>query len=236
MTKYLNKRQLYSLIHKHKQQLGLNCNDYGFNMIQLCRQKGILLEQLPFKTKYLRGIASIGNEIEKDVILLNSNRVFIEQNFDCSHEFVHLCIHRNLDKKIFNCMDAVYVKQDKYIEWQANEGAAELLVPYEELLPLIKNGPFNLNNPYEIKNLKNFVANIFNVTIKVIEFRLESLKYEIHQYLNDTPLNKIRILSQSQQIRLNIKVKSLNDIEREARDRIYYPIPETKFINFGNIF
>lgn len=234
MTSYLTKKELYSLVHKHKTRLGLKNSDYGFNMIHLCRQKGILLEQLPFKTKYLRGMAVVGNESEEDIILLNHNRDIVEQNFDCSHEYMHLCLHRNKDKKIFNCMDALYVKQDEYIEWQANEGAAELLVPYKELLPLIKY--FNPHDLYDIKHLKEYVADMFGVTIKVIEFRLESLKYEIHQYLNGVPLDEIEILSRSQQLRLSINVKSLNDIEREGVERIGRFVPETKFINFYSIF
>lgn len=234
MTSYLTKKELYSLVHKHKTRLGLKNSDYGFNMIHLCRQSGILLEKLPFKTKYLRGMAVVGNESEEDIILLNCNRDIIEQNFDCSHEYMHLCIHRDKDKKIFNCMDALYVKQDEYIEWQANEGAAELLVPYEEFLPLIKY--FSPRDSYDIKYMKEHAAEMFGVTIKVIEFRLESLKYEIHQYLRGTPINEIRILSRAQQSRLNINVKSLNDIEKECLDRISYSIPETKFINFDRIF
>lgn len=235
MTKYLTKAQLYKIIHQYKCGLGLGQNDYGFNMVQMCKNDGILLEKLPFKTKYLRGMASIGSVPEEDVILLNSTRSNTEQNFDCGHEYVHLCIHRDLDKKIFNCLDTIYVKQDECIEWQANEGAAEILVPYEVFLHLIKDGPFNYKNVYEIKYLKEFAANMFNVTTRVIELRLESLKYEIYQYLNGTSLNDIKLLSLSQQKRLKINVKSLNDIEREYQAKICNSFSKAKFINFDSI-
>jgi len=235
MSNYLTKEQLYSYIHQYKRRLGLDYNEYGFNMIQLCKQKGVMLEQLAFKTKHLRGMASIGDTPDDDVILLNSRRNEVEQNFDCGHEYVHLCIHRNLDKKIFNCIDAVYVKQDEYIEWQANEGAAEMLIPYKEFLNLVKNGPFNINDPFGIACLKDFAAELFNVTNKVIECRLESLKYEIYQYLNGTSLNDIKMLSLAQQKRQKINILSLNDKERIMHKRMMYQL-ESKVINFNNSY
>ena len=236
MARYLTKRQLYSQIHQYKQGLGLDHNDYRFNMLHICKQKGILLEQIPFSTKHLRGMAAIGSVPGEDVILLNSNRSNIEQNFDCGHEYVHLCLHRRLEKRVFNCLDAVCVKQDEYIEWQANEGAAEMLVPYRVLLPLIKTGPFSMANPYDIAYLKDYAADMFNVTRTVIEYRLESLKYEIHQYINGIPLRDIKMLSLSQQKRQKINIKSLNDIEKELRDLRTYSLPRSNFINFDSAF
>lgn len=236
MVRYLTKRQLYSQIHQYKQGLGLDHNDYRFNMLHICKQKGILLEQIPFSTKHLRGMAAIGSVPGEDVILLNSNRSNTEQNFDCGHEYVHLCLHRRLEKRVFNCLDAVCVKQDEYIEWQANEGAAEMLVPYRVLLPLIKTGPFDINDPNGITQLKNYAAEMFNVTRKVIEYRLESLKFEIHQHINGIPLNDVKMLSLSQQKKKKINIKSLNDTEKELRERRMYPLSETKFINFDSAF
>lgn len=236
MAKYLTKEKLYYEIHKYKAGLGLDYNDYGFNMLQVCKNDGVLLELLPFKTKYLRGMASIGAKREEDVILLNSNRDNIEQNFDCGHEYVHLCIHRDLRQKIFNCIDTIHVKQDEYIEWQANEGAAEMLIPYEAFLSLIKYGPFNINDPDGIAYLKEYAAIKFSVTKKVIEYRLESLKYEIHQFINGVPLSNIQMLSLAQQKRRKINIRSLNDIETMLLNNRKNSIPDTKFINFNSVF
>jgi Zn-dependent peptidase ImmA (M78 family) len=248
MVEYLTKKQLYDKIHTYKGGLGLDVNDYGFDMISLCKEDGVKLEKLPFKTKALRGMASIGISPSDDVILLNADRDDKEQNFDCSHEYVHLCIHRNLDKKIFNCIDAIYAKQDSTIEWQANEGAAELLVPYKAFLPLVKNEYPTSDNPVEIISLKDYLADIFNVTTKVITYRLESLKYEVHQYLNGASLQDVKIMSLAQQKRNKIDIRSLNDIEneyfnslveqwhdvRQTQKQVY--LQETKFINFETAF
>ena len=51
------------------------------------------------------------------------------------------------------------------------------------------------------------------MTETVIKYRFESLKYEINQYLNGTPLNEIEILSLNKQRVKGINIKSLNDIE-----------------------
>lgn len=235
MAKYLTKEQLYLKIHQYKRGLGLEHNEYGFDMIQMCEQDCVKLAKVPFKTRLLRGMASVGTVPEEDVILLNCYRSDKEQNFDCGHEYIHLCFHRNLDKKIFNCLDT-NIKQDEYIEWQANEGAAEMLVPFGVLLPLIKTGPFSMANPYDIAYLKDYAADMFNVTRTVIEYRLESLKYEIHQYINGIPLRDIKMLSLSQQKRQKINIKSLNDIEKELRDLRTYSLPRSSFINFDSAF
>lgn len=235
MGQYFTKKQLYSVVHSYKRGLGLFSDDYGFNMIDLCQHDGVLLAQIPFKTKHLRGMAAIGDTKDKDVILLNSNRTLAEQNFDCSHEYIHLCIHRRLNKKVFNCLDAIYVKQDEYIEWQANEGAAELLIPYMAFLPMIKSIIYDYQNPYLIQNFKKQAAATFNVTTRVIEYRLESLKYEIHQYLNGIPIDKIKMLSLSQQKRKRINIKSLNEIEKELLTQKYNELSGSNFINFGSL-
>lgn len=216
MTKYYTKKRLYNEIHDYKGGLGLNVTDIGFDMIELCINDGVLLQKIPFKTKALRGMASIGDTPEKDVILLNEGRNKREQNFDCGHEYVHLCIHRDLNQKTFNCIDAVYTCQNIFIEWQANEGAAEMIVPMEVLLPFIRNNYSGSGYYADIIALKEQAASIFNVTDKVIACRLESLKYEIQQYLNDVPLKDVEILSLSQQKNKKINIKSLNDIENES--------------------
>ena len=216
MAIYLTKEKLYNEIHEYKRGLGLNATDIGFDMIELCVKDGVLLQKLPFKTKALRGMASIGSTPKNDVILLNTDRSKREQNFDCGHEFVHLCIHRNLNQKTFNCIDTIYARQDVFIEWQANEGAAEMIVPMKIFLPFVKKNYSGDGYYANIIYLKEQAANMFNVTEKVIECRLENLKYEIHQYLNGVPLNDIEILSLSQQKRKKINIKSLNDIENES--------------------
>jgi hypothetical protein len=48
----------------------------------------------------------------------------------------------------------------------------------------------------------------------VITLRFESLKYEIYQYLNGVPLDRLDILSRKQLWKRGIQIRSFNDIEK----------------------
>lgn len=234
MVKSYTKAGLYYEINTLRNRLGIKQNEYGFDIINYCMKNDILVEAVPFATKGLRGMACVGNEYEKDVILLNSKRDSIEQNFDCCHEVVHLGIHRYLGKKTFNCIDRVYAKQDEYLEWQANEGAAELFMPYYLIVQYVGSRYRELETSKDISKLKTQISSIFNVTKTVVEIRLESLKYEIKQYAFGVPLNDIEVLSASQQRERNINVKSINEMEKWFyKDE---QKPQNYFINFNTLF
>lgn len=235
MGNYYTKERLYGDIHKLKKKLGLNINEYGFSVIDLCRSADIKIENVNFRTNGLRGMAAVGVNNLSDVILLNASRNKIEQNYDCGHELIHLNLHRNLESKLFNCIDSV--KPDNFLEWQANEGSAELLVPYSVFVPLIK-----MNHNYLLRNncigdYKISLSKKFNVTQKVIEYRLESLKYEIHQHIKGVPLDQLEILSTSKQKENKISIKSLNEIEKdlEIKSMNNSVIKSRSFISFNNI-
>lgn len=163
------------------------------------------------QTKGFCGTIFFGNKI--DTIVLNKNRSKFEQNFDFTHETVHKFKHRRLGKIACGCLTSC---QNSFIEWEANEGSAELLVPYRKLLPLIREQLPDSPSCMEIVHLKKRLADQFQVSDAVIHYRLESLKYEIFQYLDwDRPLEKLEILSATQQRNRGIIVSSLNDIENE---------------------
>lgn len=212
MGLYYSKEGLYNQIEKIKEFLGFYRSKYGFDLVDFCVNTGTTIETVPFKTQGLRGMAIIGNNEQEDIILLNSNRNTQEQNFDCGHEIIHLYLHRDIGFRSFNCFETVQKSQNPYIEWQANEGAAELFVPYKVFLPLIKEKIGNSTDYNVIENAKNEMADMFKVPNAVIKYRLENLKYEIHQYLNGVPIKKLNILSLKQQKNYGINIDSLNTI------------------------
>ena len=53
----------------------------------------------------------------------------------------------------------------------------------------------------------------YHATSAMIDFRLESLKYEIYQYLNGVTLDDIAYLSRREQQRKNIQIESVIDLE-----------------------
>lgn len=210
MALYYSKDGLYREISKLKTFLGLSESDYGFDLVKILSNSGFLLDQIEFQTKGLRGMAIVGCSKGDDVILLNSKRSRDEQNFDCGHEMVHLALHRSLNQKTFNCFDRLQAEQNPFIEWQANEGAAEFFIPHRILIPMIGDCYKSLNTYMDIEYFKTEMSNIFNVPSAVMKYRIENLKYETEQYLCGIPLNDIEILSTRKQAERHINVTSLN--------------------------
>ncbi len=212
---YTTKADFYNMVSNLRRNWGYSNDCYGIDFVELCRQQGIKIGTMPFDTPGLRGIASLGGPQEKDVIILNTLRNSSEQNIDCAHETVHINFHKNKGCQSFNCFDKTQPNQNRYLEWQANEGSAELVVPYRSLLPKVNRNKKFLNTYTNISHFKEELVHDFGVTDAVISYRLESLKYEIEQYINGTPMSDIKILSLSAQKRLGINVKSLNAIAFE---------------------
>lgn len=212
MGLYYSKEGLYREVWQIKEFLGIYRDTYNFDLMDYCIDNGTIIESVPFKTHGLRGMAIIGDELHEDIILLNKKRSKCEQNFDCGHEVIHLCLHRQVGQRSFNCFDNVQKTQNPFIEWHANEGSAELFVPYKVFIPLVKEKIGNSTDYHVIESAKAEMASIFNVPEAVIRYRLENLKYEIYQYINGIPLDCLEILSLRQQKQRNINILSLNDI------------------------
>jgi len=219
MAIYYSKEGLYSEIVNIKKFLGFSSDVRGIDLVSELKNMEILIKDIDFKTKGLRGMAIVGQGEEKDIILLNSNRTPIEQNFDCAHEMMHLLLHRKLDQKTFNCFDGISIHQDPYIEWQANEGAAEFFLPYKELLAIILDNQKYLADYSNIIRFKSILAQSYNVPERVVTFRLENLKYEIYQAEMGIPIDKINILAARKQKERNINIKSYNEIADEDLKR-----------------
>ena len=148
-------------------------------------------------------------------IIVNSNLPFVEQNFYGIHELIHIVTCPKDSGQTFSCFDTVKPHQNSYIEWLANEGSAELLIPYRKLLPIIKQ-----KYPDMIKDLGTYTfceeyADLFSVSSTVLRHRIDSLKYEIFQYINGTNIDNLQILSKKAQEKNGIFVKSLIDLEDE---------------------
>ncbi|GAB6171409.1 hypothetical protein JCM15765_08870 [Paradesulfitobacterium aromaticivorans] len=154
--------------------------------------------ELDFSGPKIGGILMKGEK--HSFIGLNSCRDNWEQNFDCMHELFHYWMH---PPNTYTCYS---IPRDTYLEWEANEGAAEMLVPYYKFIPEVYDIYCrNINTQYSIDYL-NYFAEKYFVTPRVIQLRIKSLSYEISQYANGVPLDNLRILSKKSQERLRIRV------------------------------
>lgn len=214
MSCYINKSELYKAIDGIKTSLGIDIINYPIDTISLCNSfDNITLGSHNFNSSGLRGMVYIAQtEDESNVILLNEKRNKQEQNFDCTHEYMHVNFHSNTKTKAFRCYDKIHPAQDPFLEWQANESAAEFLLPYKEILLQFKYT--SLKYSEDIKRFKEQLCECFNVPPAVVAYRLESLKYEMWQQRHGISIENIIVLSKHQQELQNINVLSLNDLEK----------------------
>lgn len=211
-TSYWNKATLYCYVNNLRQQL-LPCSSaYPIDSKALAKRwiKNLFLEELSFPSNKICGILYKGERSTS--IALNATRSPEMQNFDCMHELVHYYLH---DIKRCQCICAdnagkTGVSQDKILEWQANEGAAQFLIPYHDFIPKLSHlidFPPHLDFWYS-----GYLAEYYNVSIPVIECRIDNLSYEIDQYRSGVSIDKIRVLSKTQQARQGIKATCYNAV------------------------
>lgn len=207
------KESLYVYVDNLRKRLNIKDSDYPINTISICKGKNIFIDFKQFNTSQFCALAFKGDT--QDTIILNLARNNLENIFDCGHEMIHLTRHRNIGTSCFNCFETTRPAQNSFIEWEANEGSAEFLVPYKLLLPEIKKLYCNNCSWTDIRKMKCILTKKFNVTEAVIQYRFESLKYEISQYINGTNIDEIDILSASRQKYYGISVASINDTEKK---------------------
>lgn len=176
-----------------------------------CRNPEIV--EIPFETTAICGILHKGEN--RTSIALNKNRNKQMQNFDCMHELIHYFLHTGTD---FNCLcneDKKHsINQNQSHEWQANEGAAQALVPYQSFIPsyvILARQRGQLLHWDDV--VINELSHEYDVTPVVIRYRIESLRYEIAQYMQGIPISKLKILSASE-----IKKKNLEETCKHAKD------------------
>ena len=179
-----------------RKNLGIVSYDTPINALELCTKKisDVEIVYHTFNTTGFCGAALVGDKM--NTIVLNSTRSKSEQNFDCGHELIHLVRHRNKNNGIFNCTTK---SQNSFLEWEANEGSAQFLVPYQDFIPRFLN-LLNLG----ASGIQYTLAEYYHVTPQVINIRLDSLSYEIDQYKEGTCLDCLEVLSRTQRIRRGI--------------------------------
>jgi len=205
--RYITKKELYDIINQLSSQNGFHFEsvNYKVNAINLAHKvcRNLKLEYLDFKTLNICGLLYKTDKTTS--IALNSRRSQGGRNFDCMHELIHYWLHDNNE---FYCYDKTINSPDSdYFEWQANEGAAQFLMPYQIFIPeycrLLKSLPPHYTQDHVSDEIEKRLAARFNVGKQSITVRLKSLENEIKQYKNGVPLNKIEIISYFKQNSLN---------------------------------
>lgn len=138
----------------------------------------------PFKTESLCGLSSPG---EPDIILLNRNKPENVQRFAMAHELIHTRLHR--DKPCAFLLTDPLAGRDPVLEREANDGAAELLLPWREFILLMKDYRVSLGgNDYGA--FCRAVCPGKHVSSQVAEIRVRELWHVMQVYLATGSLDK----------------------------------------------
>ena len=190
-NKILSRPELYDIVTKKIIELGLNpfSSSYRINAIELAHIvcDNLSLEILEFKKTDICAI--LVKMPEETAIALNARRSLAGRNFDCMHELIHYWFH---DQPAYQCIEGVNTS----IEWQANEGAAQFLVPYQNFIPnycAIIDGLSIISIKTIQSKIDARLAMHYGVGERVIEYRRKTLMPEIEQYIKGTPMEKIKI-------------------------------------------
>ena len=189
---FLNRPNLYKLISKKIDELGFNIfsASYKIDSIDLAHKvcENLVMELIDFKEIKICGILHKGKGCTS--MALNLKRSKKGRNFDCMHELVHYWFH---DTDFFYCVEGA----QSHMEWQANEGAAQFLMPYQNFIPIYcnlydkicKNG-----TELEYQSLIAFLSNRYMVGERAISIRIKSLSYEIAEYMSGVDIRDLKIL------------------------------------------
>lgn len=201
---YNAKQDLYAHIDQLRSDLGIAINA-PIDTLKLCeRLLDVCVVYHDFDTAGFCGAAFAGDRVQ--TIVLNSARSYIERNFDCGHELIHLVRHRDRNHGIFNCFNS---DQNSFLEWEANEGAAQLIVPYQDFIPRF----LNTFSAQPSVHTQEILADHYGVSLQVIHIRLDSLSYEIDQYRRGVPMDEIKLLSRTQRQKRGIRTPRYNAIQ-----------------------
>jgi len=212
---YVTKAQLYGYIeYLRKNILGISLNDYPLDLVSICKNHPRLeLEFHNFNGKKVMGYTIKCGDFS--VILVNKFKSLKEQQWIVGHEMIHAFMHPEENR--FHLKTAMPIETESGLEWQANEGSSELLVPYRLFLPQVKER-YDEMTTYRrgVTRFCNEAAEMYRVTPYLIQNRLISLKYEIEQYVcQGVPLEAVKVLSRKRQALRGIYCKNLVECAAE---------------------
>ena len=112
------------------------------------------------------------------------------------HELIHYWLH---DRDMFYCLNGA----ESHGEWQANEGAAQFLIPYQSFIPnycYLHDRFYGYFAPQAAHDmLIKALAGKYMVGEMTVKFRIKSLGAEISQYVGGVAVRDIKVVSGNRQ-------------------------------------
>ena len=194
---YLTKAKLYDMVDAKAHDLGLNLRsqNYRLDSLELAMRvcHNLEISFIEFETSLICGVLIKGKN--STTIGLNARRSKLGKNFDCMHELIHYWFHGD---EYFLCdHDA-----KSHLEWQANEGAAQFLMPYQSFIPNYSQIHDYFYENLSAENANNAIiarlSTQYLVGETAVKYRINGLQNEIKQYLNGIQIERIQVLARGQ--------------------------------------
>lgn len=192
----MTKSKLYKKVNNIRKILDIELISYPIYLEDYIG-KTTKIQRIPLQTDGLRGMV-LTQDVPIPIIVLDENLSSNESNFVCAHEIFHLLVHPSKNNVTFTCHDSIRPQQNSFQEWEANEGGAELIVPYKDFIPRFLSYTARYT-PYTTPGVLEALASHYHVSVPVIKNRIDNLSYEIYQYLNGISIENIKLLSRNQQ-------------------------------------
>ncbi|MCI8396191.1 MAG: ImmA/IrrE family metallo-endopeptidase [Clostridia bacterium] len=206
---FLSKEELYTLIEFVRIRFGIDPNR-AFNISEFCQKnfKDIIEYDFhKFKDTRIGGFLVKNKLPEKSYITVNSAKDPYSLIFDLTHEMIHFLLHPE-DRRHY--ISSSFCDIDNF-EWQANEGAAELLIPYKQFIPQFVRGIWQCKSRADYLNLVKLLSSQYVVSTSVLEYRIVGLSYEISQFEEGVKLENLELLSRRAQEKQGIYMISYKE-------------------------
>ncbi len=191
------KADLYKDIDAFREAHDIAETDLIAEPVNLVKSLGYQIYYQRFKTPGLRGLAAMPPGTEPGVIILDEKGSAAEQGFVVLHEMTHCIRHIKRHASVIKCYNDPHKSQNSYYEWEANEAAAELLMPYRIFIPDVVRA--YQTYPAGGRKLQASLQSKYHATDCAIRFRINNLKYEIAHYCSTGQLSPDIILSRKAQ-------------------------------------
>lgn len=181
-----DKRALYDNIRDKRALFGMDASTPA-DVSAIIAREGIEVRLCTFES------FSIGAILYKDAvsgILINAAKPEPDQRFDMAHELIHYWFHP--EQGAFCPFSPA--SRDKEKEWQANEGAAELLLPYRDFVPrYVQTVLETERDGLQPESVYVRLAEFYRVNKAVVNYRIRNLESEILQFRSGAELEDLII-------------------------------------------
>lgn len=162
---YVGKDELYEIVNDKLLSLGITEDCYPLDPFEIAKayKDKLQIEVKPFPTLLLGGLLYKDPDDVMSIMAINSLKSKKSQNFDVMHELLHYWLHPAGEHL---CYDSNFIFQNKGIEWQANEGTAQALMPEKLFMKMYIYYSGNINN----------LSDYFIVSKTAVEYRIKNLK------------------------------------------------------------